>query len=118
MDLALVLVGVVVDDLVGLRESVVEDHARSVVSVTAEVGLGTLLLLNFHCHDLNLVVGKTDLHFELVWHDELVSLNRVIVVLLLLLLLLLLFIVSVRLLVVRVVIIHVLVHLKAFEFKQ
>ena len=31
-----------------------------------------------------LIVSKSDLDFELVWHDELICLNRVIVVLLLL----------------------------------
>ena len=71
--------------LIRLRERVMEGDARSVISETSKVGLGALGLLNGHGYDLHLVVGKADFNLKLVGHDELVSLNTVVVVLLLLL---------------------------------
>ena len=85
LDLAFVLVGVVVHNLVCLGERVVVRDARTVIAVTAEVRLGSGLLLDLNSYDFDLVVGQTNLHLELVRHHELVSLDRVVVVLLLLL---------------------------------
>jgi len=90
LNLTLILVRVVVNDLVGLGESVVVGNSGTVVSETAEVGLGTLLLLDLNSDDLDLVVGETDLDLELVGHHKLIGFNGVVVVLLLLLLLVLL----------------------------
>ena len=55
-----------------------------VVPETANVWLQLRLLLDFNCHNLDLVVSKTDLHLKHCGHDKLISLNRVKVVLLLL----------------------------------
>lgn len=111
LHLALILIGVVVHDLVSLAECVVEGHTSPVVSVTAEVWFWALLFLDFHGDDLNLIIRKANFNFELVWHDELVSLNRVIIVLLLLLLLLLVVVLLINRLLLLVVVIHVLLHL-------
>jgi hypothetical protein len=86
LNLALKLVGVVVGDLVGLRKGVVVVHSAAVVTETAEVGLGPLLFVNGDSHDFYLVVSHADFDLELVGHDKLVSLNRVVVIGLLLLL--------------------------------
>ena len=58
--------------------------ARAVISEAAKVWLGSLLFLDSDGHDFDLVVGEADLNFKLVGHNELVSLNRIVVVLLLL----------------------------------
>jgi len=55
-----------------------------VVPETANVWLQLRLLLDFNCHNLDLVVSKTDFHLKHCGHDKLISLNRVKVVLLLL----------------------------------
>lgn len=86
LNLSLVLVWVIVDNLIRLREGMVVGNACAVVSVTAKVGFRTLLLLDFNCNDLDLVVTQANLNFKLVWHDEFVCFNRVVIVLLLLLL--------------------------------
>ena len=58
--------------------------ARAVISEAAKVWLGPLLLLDSDCHDFDLVISEADLDFELVGHNEFISLNRIVVVLLLL----------------------------------
>ena len=70
--------------LISLSEGMVVCDARAVISEAAKVWLGSLLLLDSDSHNLDLVIGETDLNFELVWHYKFVSLNRIIVVLLLL----------------------------------
>jgi hypothetical protein len=85
LDLALELVRVVVGDLIGLGESVVEGNSWAVVSETAEVGLGTLLLVNSDSDDFDLVIGHPDFYLKFVWHHELISLDWVVIIWLLLL---------------------------------
>ena len=58
--------------------------AALVVSETADVWLGFALLLDLHGHNLDLVVGESDLYLKHRGHNELVSLDRIEVVLLLL----------------------------------
>ena len=70
--------------LVSLSEGMVIGDARAVISEAAKVWLGALLLLDSDGHNFDLVVGEADLNFKLVGHNELVSLNRIVVVLLLL----------------------------------
>lgn len=89
----------------------VESDAGAVVSVTAEVWLWSLLLLDFDGDNLDLVVTQTNFDLELVGHNELISLNGVVVVLLLRLLLLLVVVSLVLLLWLLLIIIHVLLHL-------
>ena len=84
LHLALNLVRVVVARLICLCECVVVSDTRAVVAEATEVGLGALLLLDSDCNDFDLIVGETNLDFELGRHLELICLNRVIVVLLLL----------------------------------
>ena len=84
LHLSLDFVRVEVAGLVSLSEGMVIGDARAVISEAAKVWLGSLLLLDSDRHNFDLVVGEADLDFELVGHDELVSLNRVIIVLLLL----------------------------------
>ena len=78
------LVRVEVAGLVSLSEGMMISNARTVISEAAKVWLGSLLFLNSDGHDFDLVVGEADLNFKLVGHNELVSLNRIVVVLLLL----------------------------------
>ena len=70
--------------LISLREGVMEGDARAIISETTEIWLGSLLFLHVNSHDLDLVISQSNLDFELVWHDELISLNGVVVILLLL----------------------------------
>jgi hypothetical protein len=86
LNLSLKLIGVVVGNLIGLGEGVVESHSTAVVTETAEIWLGPLLFIDGDSHDFDLIVGHADFDLELVRHDELVSLNGVVVVWLLLLL--------------------------------
>ena len=69
--------------LIGLREGVVVRDASAIISEAAEVLLGSLLFLDSNSHDFDLIIGETDLNFELVGHHKLVRFNRVIVILLL-----------------------------------
>ena len=78
----------VVGNLVCLGEGVVVGDAGTVVPKAAEVRLGALLLFNVNCHDLDLVVGKSNFNLKLARHHKLICLYRVVVVLLLLNLLL------------------------------
>ena len=78
------LVRVEVAGLVSLSEGMMISNARAVISEAAKVWLGSLLFLDSDGHDFDLVVGESDLNFKLVGHNELVSLNRIVVVLLLL----------------------------------
>jgi len=66
--------------LISLREGVMVRDASPVVAEASEVWFLFLLLLNGNSHDFHLVVSQTDLDLELVWHHELVSLDRVVVV--------------------------------------
>ena len=70
--------------LIGLREGVVVRDASAIISEAAEVLLGSLLFLDSNSNDFDLIIGETDLNFELVGHNEFISLNRIVVVLLLL----------------------------------
>ena len=88
----------IVCGLISLCEGVVICDARVVVSVAAKVCLGSLLLLDGHGHNLDLVVGEANLHLKLVRHHKFICLDRIIVVLLLLLLLLLLLVLLLELL--------------------
>jgi len=85
LNLALELVGMVVGDLIGLGEGMVVSDAGAVVTETAEVGFGPLLLIDCYSNDFNLVVGHADFDLELVGHHKLVSFDRVVVIGLLLL---------------------------------
>ena len=58
--------------------------ASTIISKAAKVWLGSLLLLDGDCHNFDLVIGEADLDFELIGHNEFISLNRIVVVLLLL----------------------------------
>lgn len=71
--------------LICLGKGMMIGLASFVVPETANIGLGLALLLNLNSHDLNLVVGKTDLDLKHSRHHELVGLNRIKIVLLLLL---------------------------------
>ena len=73
----------VISGLVGLCESMMVSDSVSVISETTKVRLWSLLLLDGHAHDFNLIVSKSNLNFELVWHNKFIRFNRVIVVLLL-----------------------------------
>ena len=73
--MSLNLVRVEVAGLISLSECMVVSDARAVISEAAKVWLGPLLLLDSDCHDFDLVISEADLNFELVGHDELVSLN-------------------------------------------
>ena len=84
LHLAFNLVRMVVASLICLCECVVVSDTCTVVAETTKVGLGALLLLDSDCNDFDLIVGETNLDFELGRHLELICLNRVIVVLLLL----------------------------------
>ena len=84
LDLSFNFIWMEVLGLVSLREGMMVSDSIPVVPETSEVGLRTLLLLYLDSHDLHLVVGEADLHLELVGHDELVGLDRIVVVLLLL----------------------------------
>ena len=75
LNLALDLVRVEVSSLIGLCERVMVGDSGPVVPETSKVGLRSLLLFNSDSHDLDLVVGKADLNFELVGHDEFVGFN-------------------------------------------
>jgi len=55
-----------------------------VIPETSKVGLGTLLFFNGNSHNFDLIIGKADLDFELVWHNKFISFDRIIVGLLLL----------------------------------
>lgn len=68
-----VFIGVIVGDLISLRKGVVVSNTRTIVSEATKVRLGSLLLFDVHCNDFDLVVGKSDFYFELVWHNEFVS---------------------------------------------
>ena len=70
--------------LIGLSEGMVIGDARAVISEAAKVCLRPLLLLDGYCHNFDLIIGKADLDFKLVGHNEFISLNRIVVVLLLL----------------------------------
>lgn len=63
----------VVLSLVRLRERVMVGNPIAVIFETSEVGLRSLLLFNFDCHNFSLVVSKSDLDFKLVGHDEFVG---------------------------------------------
>ena len=52
-----------------------ESHTIPVVSETTEVWLWSLLFLNCNCHNLNLIVSKSDFDLELVGHYEFVGFN-------------------------------------------
>ena len=84
LHLTLDLIRVEVPCLVSLSEGMVVCDARAVISEAAKVWFGPLLFLDGDRHDFDLVIGEADLNFELVWHNEFISLNRIIVVLLLL----------------------------------
>lgn len=88
-------------------------HSRAVITVTAEIWLGSLLLLNFNSNDLDLVVGEADFNFELIRHNKLISLDRIVVILLLLLLV----VVGLLLLLLLLLLLIFLMHLSRFEFK-
>ena len=68
-----VFIRVIVGDLISLRKGVVVSNTRTIVSEATKVRLGSLLLFDVHCNDFDLVVGKSDFYFELVWHNEFVS---------------------------------------------
>ena len=78
------LVWVEVLGLICLSEGVMVSDTISVISKATEVGLRPLLLFNGDSDNLDLVVSKSDFDLKLVGHDELISLNGVVVVLLLL----------------------------------
>ena len=78
----------VVGNLVCLSESVVVGDTRTVVPKATKVWLGSLLLFDENCHNLDLVVVESNFNFKLAWHHKLICLYRVVVVLLLLNLLL------------------------------
>ena len=80
LHLSLDLLRMVVLCLISLREGVMVRDASPVVAEASEVWFLFLLLLNGNSHDFHLVVSQTDLDLELVWHHELVSLDRVVVV--------------------------------------
>ena len=69
--------------LISLCEGVMVRDASTIITEAAEVALGSLLFLDGDGHDFNLIIGESDLNFELVGHHELVRFNRVIVILLL-----------------------------------
>jgi hypothetical protein len=69
------LVRVVVGNLISLRKGVVECNTVTVVSETAEIRLGALLLVNGHSYDFYLVVGHANFNLEFVGHHKFVSLN-------------------------------------------
>ena len=54
LDHALILLAMILESLVGLREGMMIDVARLVVTEATEVGLGPLLLLNFDVDALDL----------------------------------------------------------------
>jgi hypothetical protein len=56
-----------------------------VVPETANVRLGSALLFDFNCHNLDLVVCKADLNLKHCWHNEFISLDRIEIMFLLLL---------------------------------
>lgn len=68
-----VFIGVIVGDLISLRKGVVVSNTRTIISEATKVRLGSLLLFYVHCNDFDLVVGKSDFYFELVWHNKFVS---------------------------------------------
>jgi hypothetical protein len=68
-----VFIWMIVGDLVSLRKSVVVSNTRTVVSEATKVRLGSLLLFDVHCNYFDLVVGKSNFYFELVWHNEFIS---------------------------------------------
>jgi len=76
----------VVSLLIGLCECVVESLPGSVVSVTAEIRFHLIGFGHLDVHSFYLIILHSNFYFELVWHDEFVSLDGVKVVLLLVLL--------------------------------
>ena len=72
-----------VSRLIRLSEGVMIRDARAIVTETTEVAFGSLLLFNGDSDNFDLVVSEADLNFELVWHDEFVSFDRIVVILLL-----------------------------------
>ena len=65
----------VISGLVSLCESMMVSDSISVISETTEVRFWPLLLLDCHAHDLDLIVSKSDLNFELVWHHKFIRFN-------------------------------------------
>lgn len=65
----------ILQSLVGLREGMMIDVARLVVTEATEVRLGPLLLLDLDVDTLDLVILHADLDLELIGHDESVSFN-------------------------------------------
>ena len=61
--------------LICLREGMMIALAGLVVPETANICFSFALFLNFNCHDLDLVVSKTDFNLEHSRHDEFVGLN-------------------------------------------
>lgn len=81
-----VLLRMVVSLLIGLCECVVESLPGSVVSVTAEIRFHLIGFGHLDVHSFYLIILHSNFYFELVWHDEFVSLDGVKVMLLLVLL--------------------------------
>jgi len=75
----------VICTLIGLCESVMVGLSCPIISVSAEVRLLLILLIDFDPDHLYLVISQSNLDWEFLGHDELVSFNRVEVVLSLLL---------------------------------
>ena len=65
----------VISGLVSLRESMMVSDSISVISETTKVWFWSLLLLYSHAHDFNLIVCKSNLNFELVWHHKFIRFN-------------------------------------------
>ena len=72
------------NSLIGLGEGVMIGLAGFVTTEPPNVGLHASLLLYLHCHNLDLVISKTNFHLEHIRHHKLISLYRVEIVLLLL----------------------------------